>query len=250
MKVVLLAGGLGSRMREETEFRPKPMVEIGGEPLIWHIMRNFAHHGFSDFVICSGYKSEKIEQYFAPKTWGSKARYLSGRFPFIGVPEPDWSVQVIDTGLETPTGGRLKKIETLLGDDRFFCTYGDGIAPVNISQLLTRHLRGETLATVTLTHPTSRFGIASVDADGLVTGFREKPVLKDLVSIGFFVFESKVLESLDEQSVLEEAPLARFASSEQLNGYVHDGFWQPIDTYRELLAAQKLWEKNSAPWVF
>lgn len=249
MKVVLLAGGLGTRMREETEFRPKPMVEIGGEPLLWHIMRNFARHGISEFLISSGYKSELIENYFGPENWKEKSSWLARRYPFDGIPEPDWSVEVINTGLETPTGGRLKKMENVLVGGTFICTYGDGIAPVDISRLLATHQAGGTLATVTLARPTSRFGIAEVDGKGFVSGFREKPVLDELVSIGFFVFEPIFLMSLEEQSVLEGEPLEGLASLHQLNSHLHDGFWQPIDTYRELLAMQKLWENKSAPWV-
>jgi glucose-1-phosphate cytidylyltransferase len=248
MKVVLLAGGLGTRMREETEFRPKPMVEIGGEPLLWHIMRNFARHDVSDFVISSGYKSELIERYFAPENWAEKARHLSCLYPPAGTREDEWAVRVVNTGLDTPTGGRLKKLQEVLEEEAFICTYGDGIAPVNISQLLASHAAGGTIATVTLAHPTSRFGIAQVDDSGLVKGFREKPVLDELVSIGFFVFEPSVFEFLDQESTLEEEPLERLASTRQLRGYKHEGFWQPIDTYRELLAMQKLWDNDSAPW--
>jgi len=248
MKIVLLAGGLGTRMREETEFRPKPMVEIGGEPLLWHIMRNFAHHGQTDFIISSGYKSELIEEYFAADNWEKKAAHLSNLYPAPGRPEEEWSIRVVNTGLETPTGGRLKKLQEILQDEQFLVTYGDGIAPVNISQLLTTHNAGGTLGTVTLARPTSRFGIAQLDEGGLVTGFREKPILDELVSIGFFIFKPSVLDMLETTSTLEEEPLASLAATGQLRGYIHDGFWQPIDTYRELLAMQKLWMKNTAPW--
>jgi glucose-1-phosphate cytidylyltransferase len=248
MKVVLLAGGLGTRMREETEFRPKPMVEIGGEPLLWHIMKIFAHHGHADFIISSGYKSEMIEDYFAPENWKRKASHLSTRFPTSGKPEEEWSITVVNTGLETPTGGRLKKILRILQGERFLVTYGDGIAPVNISQLVKEHEEGGSLASVTLARPTSRFGIAHLTEAGLVSGFREKPILDELVSIGFFIFEPSVLDIIDEESALEEEPLQNLAATGQLRGYIHDGFWQPIDTYRELLAMQKLWTTNTAPW--
>ena len=235
-------------MREETEFRPKPMVEIGGEPLLWHIMKNFAHHGHTDFIISSGYRSELIEEYFAPENWERKAKHLSTLYPAPGKSEEGWSITVVDTGLETPTGGRLKNLQDLLEGERFMVTYGDGIAPVNISQLLTTHLTGGSLGTVTLARPTSRFGIAKLDDGGLVTGFREKPILDELVSIGFFIFEPSVLEILDVAATLEEEPLAHLAATRQLRAYIHNGFWQPIDTYRELLAMQKLWAENAAPW--
>lgn len=235
-------------MREETEFRPKPMVEIGGEPLLWHIMRNFAHHGHTDFIISSGYKSELIEGYFAPESWGQKAAHLAALYPTSGKPEEEWSIKVVNTGLETPTGGRLKKLQNILRDERFLVTYGDGIAPVNISQLLKSHETGGSLGTVTLARPTSRFGIAELQEGGLVTGFREKPILDELVSIGFFVFEPSVLDTLYDDTTLEEEPLSQLAATRQLRGYIHNDFWQPIDTYRELLAMQKLWRENSAPW--
>lgn len=248
MEIVLLAGGLGTRMREETEFRPKPMVEIGGEPLLWHIMRNFARYGETDFIISSGYKSELIEDYFSPENWQEKAKQLSTLYPAPGKPEDEWTVRVINTGIETPTGGRLKGLHDIIKSERFLVTYGDGIAPVNISELLKTHEVGGLQATVTLARPTSRFGIAQLSDEGLVTGFREKPVLDELVSIGFFVFERSVLDFLDDTEALEEKPLAHLAASNQLRGYIHNGFWQPIDTYRELLAMQKLWAENAAPW--
>lgn len=247
MKVVLLAGGLGTRMREETEFRPKPMVEIGGEPLLWHIMKNFAAYGISEFVVCAGYKGELIDNYFAPQNWIQKSEQLCKSFP-TGVAEPDWSVTVLDTGLETPTGGRLKAAGELVADDRFICTYGDGLAPVDISRLSAQHEQAGVLSTVTLARPSSRFGIAEVDASGLVRSFREKPQLDELVSIGFFVFEPQVLSLLDEDSVLEEQPVSYLASSRNLSSFIHQGFWQPIDTYRELLQMQKLWDSGSPPW--
>lgn len=249
MKVVLLAGGLGTRMREETEFRPKPMVEVGGEPLLWHLMRIFARHGLADFVVCAGYKGEMIDSYFSHAHWVRKSRELQRLHPPHGVPEPEWRIQVVDTGAETPTGGRLKKVESELTGDRFICTYGDGLAPVNVCALLDAHRRAATSATVTLSRPTSRFGVAELDRRGMVTGFREKPVLDELVSIGFFVFEAHLLSQLTETSVLEESFLTGLAYRNKLAGFVHDGYWQPIDTYRELLAAKDLWDSGDPPWV-
>lgn len=248
MKVVLLAGGLGTRMREETEFRPKPMVEIGNEPLLWHLMRIFALHGYSDFLICAGYRAEIIGDYFNGDRWRRKAQELVKKRPSVGVSETDWTVSVIDTGNDTPTGGRLKAVEALIDGDRFMCTYGDGLAPVDISRLVDAHNRRGKRASVTLTRPSSRFGIADLDDDGLVRGFKEKPVLDELVSIGFFVFEREVLASLAGDSVLEGSPLSALAAEGQLSGFIHDAYWQPIDTYRELLAAKKLWENGEAPW--
>ncbi len=235
MKVVILAGGLGTRMREETEFRPKPMVEIGGKPLLWHIMRRYADYGHTDFIVCAGYKREIIEEYFAAGN-------------LVGPSESKWGIEVVDTGLETPTGGRLSKIQHLLDEETFFCTYGDGLAPVDMSTLLNFHTARGATATVTLAHPTTRFGIAKLDSDGFVFGFEEKPVLADLVSIGFFVFEPSIFDLLNKDSVLESETLHSLAVSNRLTGFVHHGFWQPLDTYRELKEMQALWDSGQAPW--
>ena len=189
-----------------------------------------------------------IEDYFAPEHWERKAVDLSTLYPAPGKPEEEWTIKVVNTGIETPTGGRIKSLQDILHAERFLVTYGDGIAPVNISQLVKAHENGGSLGTVTLARPTSRFGIAQLDDGGLVKGFREKPILDELVSIGFFIFEPRFLDVLDSASTLEEEPLAYLAATGQLRGYIHNGFWQPIDTYRELLAVQKLWTENAAPW--
>ena len=234
MKVVLLAGGLGTRMREETEFRPKPMVEIGGIPVLKHIMTNYANHGFTDFIVCGGYKRQMIEAYFS-----------SANPPAV---PSHWKVSVIDTGEESSTGERLQQVRHLLGEKPFLCTYGDGIAPVDITRLVKFHISQGTDATVTLAHPTSRFGIAELSKAGFVSQFREKPLMDELVSIGFFVFEPAVWSELTESAALEAGPLDRLAAETRLAGFVHNGFWQPLDTYRELLALQALWDSGTAPW--
>lgn len=249
VKVVILAGGLGTRMREETEFRPKPMVLIGGEPLIWHIMRIFAAQGFREFLICAGYKGEQIHDYFSRQNWPTRSKELESRFPSRGIPESEWIVEVIDTGLHTPTGGRLKAIAQRL-KGRFFCTYGDSLAPVKLNQLLAQHEKLGVSASVTLAYPRSRFGIAQLDQNGLVISFREKPILRDQVSIGFFVFEPTVLQLLQENSILENEPLTQLAASRQLGGYSHHGYWQPLDTYREYEEFTNLWKSGEAPWQF
>ncbi len=248
MKVVILAGGLGTRMREETEFRPKPMVEIGGKPVLWHIMKNFSQHGLCEFIVCTGYKGELIEEYFSEERWTQKSKELSKQYPNHGIPETQWSVTVVDTGLDTPTGARLGAIEQYVGKNRFICTYGDGLAPVDISNLLKTHDTFGAAATVTLARPTSRFGIAELEASGLVRTFREKPILNELVSIGFFVFEEKIFSLVNAKAVLEEEPLNYLARRKNLASFIHEGFWQPIDTYRELLKMQSLWEEGPPPW--
>jgi len=243
VKVVLLAGGLGTRMREETEFTPKPMVEIGQIPIIVHLMHVFALQGHQEFIVCAGYKAQLIQNFLQVKTWSV---WRERRIPSWGGEE--WTITVVDTGIETPTGGRINHVRDLIGDHTFFCTYGDGLAPVNLRNLLDKHQSGGVSATVTLAHPTSRFGVAEMGSDGKITGFREKPVLEDLVSMGFFVFEKEVFDFLRPDSVLEEEPLSRLAFEHELTGCVHDGFWQPLDTYRELLVMQKLWDSGTAPW--
>ena len=243
MKVVLLAGGLGTRMREETEFKPKPMVEIGKIPLIVHLMRVFALQGHHEFVVCAGYKEQMIRAFFAKETWRA---WRESRIPGWGAEE--WTITTVDTGMETPTGGRVARVKDFVGDQTFLCTYGDGLAPVNLRHLLDKHRSGGVSATVTLAHPTSRFGVAELRPDGKVSGFREKPVLEDLVSVGFFVFEKEVFDYLRPDSVLEEEPLSQLAFERELTGHVHHGFWQPLDTYRELLAMQELWKSGAPPW--
>jgi glucose-1-phosphate cytidylyltransferase len=225
------------------------MVSIGGEPLLWHIMRVFANHGHCDFIICTGYKKELIENYFEDSFWAKKGAELSARFPPTAVPEPDWNVTVLDTGLSTQTGGRIKQVEDYVGGDRFFASYGDSLANVDVAGLLQSHTQRGLTATVTLAHPTSRFGVAELDSSGLVRGFREKPVLEEFVSIGFFVFEPDVFSLLDQNSVLEEAPLATLAASENLGSFEHNGYWQAVDTYRELVQVQDLWQTGGASWI-
>lgn len=252
MKVVLLAGGLGTRMREETEFKPKPMVEIGGKPVLWHIMKNYANSGFTDFVILAGYKASEIKDYFR--------NFLPNNYDFslsIGDPdsiefygevlEAEWKVTVVDTGLDTPTGGRLVKAREFLSESTFMCTYGDGLASVNVAELLAFHKGNPSLASVTVTNPASRFGIVET-AGGMVTRFREKPQLNSLVSIGYFVFEPEIFSLLSEDSVLEAHPMEEMAKQGKLKAFLHEGFWQPLDTYREYKAFNELWASGRAPW--
>ena len=250
MKAVLLAGGLGTRMREETEFRPKPMVEIGGQPILWHIMRNLAHFGITDFIIASGYKSEVIDTYFREhQHWEQLAAPGHDAIAFRGSgDESDWRVTVAFTGDLTPTGGRVARVAPLLDGGTFFVTYGDGLADVDIDDLRRTHERSGRLATLTAVQPTSRFGLMDIEADGQVTHFREKPKMKDWVSIGFFLFEPAVLDYLVAEGGLEEQGLTRLAADGNLTAYRHEGFWQPMDTYREYTILEELWESGAAPW--
>ena len=250
MKAVLLAGGLGTRMREETEYRPKPMVEIGGKPILWHIMRNLAEHGLTDFIIASGYKSEVINRYFHDgDSWACVGSTVPSVEVFDGSgDESGWRVTIAFTGDYTATGGRVTRLRPLLGDESFFVTYGDGLADVDVSQLVDVHQRSERIATLTAVQPTSRFGLMDIEPDGQVTHFREKPKMKDWVSIGYFIFEPAVMKYLVAEGGLEEEGLTRLAGDGQLSAYRHEGFWQPMDTYREYKILEKLWDSGVAPW--
>ncbi|MGK2956809.1 MAG: glucose-1-phosphate cytidylyltransferase [Acidimicrobiales bacterium] len=253
MQVVLLAGGLGTRLREETEFRPKPMVEVGGKPILWHIMKSFAHFGLREFVVCIGYRGEVIKDYF----WNYEAR-TNDFTVHLGSEhrveyhdrhdESDWRVTVADTGAETMTGGRVKRIQRYVEGERIIVTYGDGLADVDIDALLRFHASHGRLATVTTIRPLSRFGVMDLEPNGTVLQFREKPITDEYVNAGFFVFESQVFDYLDEECILEQAPLEALAREGQLVAYRHDGFWQPMDTYREYTMLNELWNSGNAPW--
>jgi len=250
MKAVLLAGGLGTRMREETEYRPKPMVEIGGQPILWHIMRNLAHHGVTDFIIASGYKSEVIDRYFLDHPeWVQIADAGRTALCFHGTGEQSaWNITIVFTGDMTGTGGRVFRCAEYLDEESFFVTYGDGLADVNVSELITFHAGSASLATLTAVQPTSRFGLMDIDESGRVTHFREKPKMKDWVSIGYFIFEPAVLGYLNDDGGLEEDGLTRLATANQLNAFRHAGFWQPMDTFREYMILSELWDSGDAPW--
>jgi glucose-1-phosphate cytidylyltransferase len=253
-KVVILCGGLGTRLREETEFRPKPMVEIGGRPVLWHIMKGFAHHGFTEFVLCVGYKGQQIKNWFL----NYEAERSSDFTVTLGHPakleihqghaEEGWRVTICDTGQETMTGGRVKRVAHHLGPGPFIVTYGDGLADIDVRKLVAFHQGHGHLATVTATRPLSRFGHVDLDAGQVVRTFREKPQSDDWVNSGFFVFEPEVLDELDANAVLEREPLERLAARGEIVAYQHDGFWRPMDTYRDSLLLNELWATGIAPW--
>lgn len=254
MKAVLLAGGLGTRMREETEFRPKPMVEVGGKPVLWHIMKILSSQGINDFVIATGYKSEYIKNYFYnyssanmdfTLTLGKKDQII-----FHGNHnEDDWTVSVVDTGLNSMTGGRIKRVQDYVGDAPFFCTYGDGIADVDIPALINFHKQHGLSATMTVTRPRSRFGVVDIDEHGVIGKFREKPQLDDWVNIGYFVLEPTVFDLIEgDQSVFEDLPLHTLASTSDIAAFKHHGFWEPMDTFRESQLLNELWNAGNPPW--
>lgn len=253
-QVVLLAGGLGTRIREETANRPKPMIEIGGNPIIWHLMKNFATFGLKRFVICTGYKSEVIVDYFANYDLRQNDFTVSlGSESKINIHHKDkkidWEITVAHTGgPEVGTGGRLNRVKKYIDSDRFICTYGDGLSNININSLLDFHVESKKIATVTVVNPTSRFGVVQIDDSNNVNSFREKPTAEGWVNGGFFVFEKEIFNYLDDTITLEVKPMQALASEGQLSAYKHSGFWQAMDTYREYELLENLWNSGSAPW--
>jgi glucose-1-phosphate cytidylyltransferase len=255
MDVVILCGGQGARMREETEYRPKPMVEVGGRPLLWHIMRLFGHHGLNRFVLCLGYKGSVIKDYFLNYEAMTQdcTVAVGGRrqVSYHGNSEPfDFEVTLADTGVDTMTGGRVKRVEQHVKSDTFMVTYGDGLSNVDIKKLLAFHQSHGKLATVTTVQPVSRFGITMIDGQSRVTSFSEKPKVEGWVSAGFFVFNRKIFDYLGggDAEMLETEPLERLAREGQLMAYKHDGFFFPVDTYRDYLYVNDLWKDGEAAW--
>ena len=255
LKVVVLCGGLGTRLREETEFRPKPLVDVGGRPILWHIMKTYAHYGFREFVLCLGYRGNMIKEYFLNyEAMNNDFTICLGEKSHIRYDgshkEQEFQVTLADTGQETMTGGRVKRIRNYIGDERFMLTYGDGLADVDIPKLLEFHKNHGRLATVTAVMPTSRFGTVTVeDGDGRVTRFMEKPRSESWVSAGFFILEPGVFDYLGgDDCVFEVDPLQRLSAEGQLMAYKHRGFFHAMDTYREYQYLNELWNRQEAPW--
>jgi glucose-1-phosphate cytidylyltransferase len=258
MKVVILAGGRGTRLGEETATRPKPMVEIGGSPILWHIMNVYAAHGYNEFVIACGYKGELIKQYFASFLVHNDDYVINlkdGSRSVVRNGCPDWRVWLIDTGLDTMTGGRLLRLQHILGDEPFMMTYGDGLADVDITALLAFHRTHGRTATVTAVRPPARFGALVLNGSDFRGGhgvslFSEKPQTGEgWINGGFFVFEPEVFGRLDEDgTVLEREPLERLARDGELMAYLHHGFFQPMDTLRDKQLLESLWASGEAPW--
>ncbi|MFH2001258.1 MAG: glucose-1-phosphate cytidylyltransferase [Planctomycetota bacterium] len=252
MKVVILCGGRGSRLHQETEFRPKPMVPVGGQPILIHIMEIFARHGYKEFVLCLGYRGEIIRNYFLnfpAMTTDFTIDLGTGKVSTARGIDYDWKVTLVNTGIPTGTGGRIKQVEAYLNGEPFLMTYGDGLADVNISQLVEFHKSKKCLATVTGVKPLSRFGVIESKDPGWVTGFREKPLLEGVVSGGFFVLEPKVFDYLTDDCVFEGAPLARLAGEKQLALYEHNGFFSSMDTYRDYLHLNAMFDAGQTPWI-
>ena len=253
MKVVILAGGLGTRLSEETDIKPKPMVEIGEYPIIWHIMKVYSHFGFNDFIICLGYKGYVIKEYFANyflhksdveiDIRDNKIKYLNS------TTEP-WKISLVDTGLNTMTGGRIKRVKKFLENETFMLTYGDGLSDVNISDLLKFHRNHNGIATVTAVQPAGRFGSLSIGQEDNTSSFLEKPPGDNSwINGGFFVLEPEVIDYISgDNTVWERDPLEKISKNRQLIAYKHSGFWQPMDTLRDKNYLNELWRTRKAPW--
>lgn len=255
MKVVILAGGFGTRISEESHLRPKPMIEIGGKPILWHIMKEFSHFGYNEFIICCGYKQHIVKEYFADYyLYNSDVTFdfsAENRMTVHNNVAEPWKVTLIDTGLNTMTGGRIKRIQPYVGNEPFLMTYGDGVSDININELVNFHQSHGKLATLTAVHVGQRFGVIDIDkGDNSIKAFREKSNADgSRISAGFMVLEPEVFNYIEgDSTVFEKEPLCRLAEENQINAYKHNGFWQCMDTQREKEMLENLWASGNAPW--
>jgi len=253
MKVVLLAGGLGTRLSEETDIKPKPMVEIGGKPILWHIMKLYSHYGFSDFIVCLGYKGYVIKEYFAnyflhmaDVTFDMSTNTMTVHQKHA---EP-WKVTLVDTGAATMTGGRIKRVKEYVGNETFMVTYGDGLSDQDLKGLLEYHKKHGRIGTMTTVQPSGRFGSVAIEDDNRISAFIEKPRGDGAwINAGFFVFEPEIFDYIEgDSTIFERQPLENLSKNGQLSAFKHNGFWKPMDTLREKNEFEELWQGGKAPW--
>lgn len=253
MKVVILAGGFGTRISEESHLRPKPMIEIGGKPILWHIMKYYSTFGFNEFIICAGYMQYVIKEYFSDyflHNCDVTFDLATNSMTTLNNYSENWKVSIIDTGLNTMTGGRIRRIRDLLKDETFFLTYGDGLCTVDLDKLLKFHLRSGRTATITMVNIAEMKGVLEVKEDGKITSFREKEdVDASLINGGYMVFNKEIFDYLiSDKTVLEKEPFSELSKKGELGGFYHDGFWQCMDTQREKEKLEQLWASGNAPW--
>lgn len=253
MKAVIFAGGYGTRLSERTESMPKPMVEIGGRPILWHIMKIYSHYGVKDFVICCGYKQQVIKEYFANFfLYNSDVTFdlANNRMDIHNSTSEDWRVTLVDTGLDTMTGGRLKRVQKYVGDERFFLTYGDGVADIDIAETLNAHIASGKVLSMTVYQPQGKLGVVDIEDDDNVRGFIEKPRSGgNWINAGFFVCEPAVFDVLEgDHEMFEQAPMQRLVADNQVHAFKHYGFWRPMDTLHDNKELNKLWNEDKAPW--
>jgi glucose-1-phosphate cytidylyltransferase len=253
MKVVILAGGKGTRISEYTTKIPKPMVEIGEYPIVWHIMNWYSKFGFDDFILALGYKAHIVKEYFLnhhAQNNDFSINLATGERNYISNVKCNWNITLIDTGLETMTGGRIKRLEKLISNETFMLTYGDGLSNIDIGDLLKYHQSSGKIATLSAVHPTARYGELTIDRNNIVTSFKEKPQLNEgRINGGFFVLEPEIFKYIhDDETIFEREPLETLSREGKLNAYLHDGFWQSMDTMREKQILEDLWRSGEAPW--
>lgn len=254
MKVVILAGGFGTRLSEESHLRPKPMIEIGGMPILWHIMKTYSHYGFNEFIICCGYKGYMIKEYFADYYMHNSDVTFdfanNGDMTVHNNFSEPWKVTLVDTGLKSMTGGRVKRIQPYVGDESFMLTYGDGVGNIDIKKLVERHKNHGKIGTMTTVNVGQRFGVLDIASDGEIKAFREKQKADgSRINAGYMVMEPAIFECIEgDSTVFEQTPLETIAKEGQLMGYAHDGFWKPMDTLREKNELEEMWDSGTAPW--
>ena len=254
MKVVILAGGLGTRLSEETDIKPKPMVEIGGRPILWHIMKLYSHYGFNDFVICLGYKGYAVKEYFTNYLLHNSDITIDLKKNATEIHSSvseDWKVTLVDTGVASMTGGRIKRIQKYIGNEPFLLTYGDGVSNVDIQKLIEFHKKNNKKVTVTTIQPSGKFGVLSINENQIVESFVEKPKgdVNSWINGGFFVCEPDVFSYIEgDHSIWEKEPLEKLAHEKEIAAYKHHGFWQPMDTLKDKNDLNAIWNDNAAPW--